>query len=78
MDWLVVVQIPDARVCPVLQEQLDDFRLVLVTRQSSCHVQGCVAMGLKQGEGEKKGVKPSNKPPDELCHLPRVILEMEM
>lgn len=54
MDWLVVVQIPDAGVCPVLQEQLDDFPLVLVTRQSSCHVQGCVAVGLKQREREKK------------------------
>lgn len=54
MDWLVVVQIADARVCPVVQEQLDDFLLVLVTRQSSCHVQGCVAMGLKQGEAKKK------------------------
>lgn len=54
MDWLVIVQIADARVCPVVQEQLDDFLLVLVTRQSSCHVQGCVAMGLKQGEAKEK------------------------
>lgn len=77
MDWLVIVQIPDAGVCPVLQEQLDDFLLVLVTRQSSCHVQGCVAMGLEQGEGKKKGVKNPDKPSGELCHIPRIILEME-
>lgn len=76
MDWLVVVQIPDAGVCPVLQEQLDDFLLVLGTRQSSCHVQGCVAMGLKHGERGKKGVKNPNNPSGHLCHLPRIILEM--
>lgn len=78
MDWLVIVQISDAGVCPVLQEQLDDFLLVLATRQSSCHVQGCVAMGLKQREGEKNGVKNPDKPRGELCHLPRIILEMEV
>lgn len=54
VDGLVIVQIPDAGVCPVLQEQLDHLLLVLVPRQSSCHVKGCVAMGLKQREGEKK------------------------
>lgn len=50
VDRLIVVQIPDARVCPVVKEQLDDLLLVPVAVQCSCHVQGCVAMSLMQGE----------------------------
>lgn len=49
VDRLIIVQVSDARVCPVVEEQLDDFRLVPVAVQCSCHVQSCVAMSLMQG-----------------------------
>lgn len=50
MDRLIVVQVSDARVRPVVEEQLDDLLLVPVAVQGSCHVQSCVAMSLTQGE----------------------------
>lgn len=50
VDRLIVVQVSDARVRPVVKEQLDDLLLVPVAVQGSCHVQSCVAMSLTQGE----------------------------